>query len=285
MLKDHNPPLAHTALSEGLCISLRAPSGNGPYPTSRIQKGPVLMRGSTVLSGVGIGVGVPVAKFAHRVVFPGKAQVNEQRDDSHLSVWVVDYELNLEERVTLRSGKSIQNDIFYRLTEWFAGLHKAIPISRDLLEYGNRALRFTWRLSTTFETTPSAGSVRVSYTVDRLEGVLHVSVDASRLNKTGCTEMVLLNEQDGSLFDCYNDSNGLERFGKEIGTWEETGAEYVTLSDSSHNISLTLRRVAQSTMYRGREVAPGRLSWTGVAYVIPPRFVDFDYDIAIREAI
>jgi hypothetical protein len=34
--------------------------------------------------------------------------------------------------VTLRSGKRIQNDIFYRLTEWFAGLHKAIPISREL---------------------------------------------------------------------------------------------------------------------------------------------------------
>ena len=76
MLKDL--PLAHTALSEGLCISLQAPSSNGPYPTSRIQKGPGLVRGSADLSGEGIGLGVPVAKFAHRVVFPGEAQVDEQ---------------------------------------------------------------------------------------------------------------------------------------------------------------------------------------------------------------
>ena len=284
-LNEHIPSLAHTALSERLCISLRAPSSNGPYPTSKIQKGPVLVRGSADLSGEGVGLGVPVAKFAHRVVFPGKACLVEQRKDNHLCMWVVDYELNLEELVIFKSGKSIRNENFYRLKEWFAGLHKAIPISRGLVERGNRAVRFTWGLTTTFETTPSAGSVRVSYTVDRGEGVLHISVDASRLSKTRCTEVILLNEQDGSLFDRYSDSNGVELVGKEIGTWEETGADSVTLSDSSHNITLALRSVAQSTMYRGREVAPGRLSWTGVAYVISPRCVDFDYDITIREAI
>ena len=285
MLDDDMTSLAHMALSERLCLSLKAPESDGTYPTSKIQKGPVLIRGSADLSGEGVGLGVPVAKFVHRVVFPGKACIVEQREDNHLCTWVVDYELNLEERVTFKSGKSIRNESFYRLKERFAGLHKAIPISRGLVERGNRALRFTWGLTTTFETTPSAGSVRVSYTVDRREGVLHVSVDARRLNKTGCTEMILLNEQDGSLFDRYSDANGVELVGKAIGTWEETGADYVTLSGSRHNITIALRSVAQSTMYRGREVAQGRLSWTGVAYVIPPRCVAFDYDVAIREAI
>jgi hypothetical protein len=284
VLNEHVPSLAHTALSERLCISLRPPTSNGPYPTSAIQKGPVLVCGSVDLSGEGVGLGTPVAKFAHRVVFPGKVHVNEQREDSHLSTWVVDYTLNLEEHVTLKTGKSIRNDIFYRLTEWFAGLHKAIPISRNLIEYCNRALRFMWGLSTTFETTPSAGSVRVAYTADRRYGVLHVRADASRLNKTGCTEVILLNEQDGRLFDRYSDSNG-DLVGKEIGTWEKTDSDCVTLSDSSHNISLAFRSVAHSTMYRGREVAQGRLSWTGVAYVIPPRCADFEYEIKIREAV
>ena len=97
--------------------------------------------------------------------------------------------------------------------------------------------------------------------------------------------MILLNEQDGGLLDRYSDANGAELVGKAIGTWEETGADYVTLSDSRHNITIALRSAAQSTMYRGREVAQGRLSWTGVAYVIPPRCVASDYDVAIREAI
>jgi hypothetical protein len=283
-LHDHIPSLAHTALSERLCISLRPPTSNGPYPTSKIQKGPVLVCGSADLSGEGVGLGAPVVKFGHRVIFPGKARVNEQLEDGHVSTWVVDYTLNLEERVTLKSGKSIHNDTIYRLTEWFAGLHKAIPISRDLIEYGNRAFRYTWGLSTTFETTPSAGNVRVAYTVDRRKGTLNVRADTSRLTKTGCTEVILLNEQDGGLFDCYSDANK-DLVGKEIGTWEETDADYAKLSDERHHICLAFPRVAQSTMYRGREVVHGRLSWTGIAYVVSPCCVDFEYNITIRETI
>jgi hypothetical protein len=124
--------------------------------------------------------------------------------------------------------------------------------------------------------------VRVAYTVDRRNSALHVRADTSRLIKAGCTEVIFLNEQDGSLFDSYSDANG-DLFGKEIGTWEETDADCVTVSDSRHNISLAFPSVAQSTMYRGREVVQGRLSWTGVAYVIPPRCVDFEYEITIRE--
>ena len=125
----------------------------------------MLISGSTDLSGEGVGLGVPVAKFAQRVVFPGRACIVERQKHNHLCTWVVDYELNLEERVTLKSGKSIRKEGFYRLKERFASLHKAIPILCGLIERGNRAFRFTWGLTMTFETTPSAGSVRVSYTV------------------------------------------------------------------------------------------------------------------------
>ncbi|MGZ4907999.1 MAG: hypothetical protein ACXV5F_05005 [Halobacteriota archaeon] len=63
----------------------------------------------------------------------------------------------------------------------------------------------------------------------------------------------------------------------------KTDADHVTLSDSRHHISLAFRSVPPSKMYRGREVAHGRLSWAGIAYVIPPRCIDFKYDIGIRE--
>ena len=285
MLSDSIPSLAHTALSERLVILLKAPKSDGTYPTSKVQKGPVLVAGPSDLSGEGVGLGVPVAKFGHRAVFPGGARVIEQRADNHRCTWVVDYDLNLEERITLKNGETIQNDSFYRLKELFAGLHKAVPISRGLIECLNRGLRFAWGLSTTFEMMPSAGTTRVSYTADRREGVLHVSVDASRFNYIGCTEVIVLNEEDGVLFDRYSDSNGLELFGKEIGTWEEAVADCVTLRDVRHSVSLSLPRVPRSTMYRGREVATGRLSWTGVAYVLAPRYVDFEYKITIREDV
>ena len=48
--------LAHMALSERLCLSLKAPESDGTYPTSKIQKGPVLIRGSADLSGEGVGL-------------------------------------------------------------------------------------------------------------------------------------------------------------------------------------------------------------------------------------
>jgi len=211
VLNDHIPSLAHTALSERLCVSLRPPSSNGPYPTSKIQKGPVLVCGSVDLSGEGVGLGVPIAKFAHHVFFPRKACVIERLTDDQLSSWIVDYELNLEERLTLKSGKKIQSKNFYALKELFAGLHKTIGASRGLIEYSSSALRRTLGLSTTFELTRSVGNVRVSYTINRRARMLRVSVDASGLNKTGCSEMILLNELDGGLFDRYCNSNGVAR--------------------------------------------------------------------------
>src|SRR5450756_1658942 len=89
------------------------------------------------------------------------------------------------------------------------------------------ALRRTLGLSTTFEPTCSVGNVCVSYTIDRRASMLSVSVDARGLNKAGCSEMILLNELDGGLFDRYRDSNGLALVGKEIGTWEETSSDCV----------------------------------------------------------
>jgi hypothetical protein len=285
MLDELIPSLTRTQLSQRLSLSIDAPVSSGPYPTSKIQKGPVLSCGSTDLSGEGVGLGVPIAKFAHRVFFPGQARIIERLTDDQLRAWIVDYELNLEERLTLKSGKNIRSENFYALKEWFAGLHKAIGASRGVIECSSSALRRAWGLSTTFEPTRSVGNVRVSYTVDRPARMLRVSVNASGFNKTGCSEMILLNELDGGLFDRYCDANGLALVGKEIGTWEETASDCVTFIDSRHNIALRLRNVARSSMYRGREVVPGRLSWAGIAYVIAPPRTNFSYNIAIREEI
>ncbi|MGZ4894679.1 MAG: hypothetical protein ACXVIS_10260 [Halobacteriota archaeon] len=283
MLGEGVPSLTRTQLSPRLSLSIAAPVRSGPYPTSEIQKGPVLVRGSTDLSGEGVGLGVPVVKVAYRVFFPGKANIVEQLTGDQLQKWVVDYELNLEERITLKSGKKIQSEAFYALKERFASLHKAISASRGLIEYSSSALRRTLGLSTTFEPTRSVGKMRVSYSIDRCASMLSINIDARGLNEAGCTEMIVLNELDGGLFDRYRDSNGLALVGTEIGTWEETSSNCVMLINSRHNITLLLRNVAQSTMYRGREVVPERLSWTGIAYVIAPPRTDFSFEVSIRE--
>jgi hypothetical protein len=224
-----------------------------------------------------------VAKIGHRVFFPGKARVTEQQKDLHLFEWIADYELNLEERLMLKSG-TIRSNRVYAVQEWFSGLHKTIRISRGLIECTSNVLRRMWGLGKTFEEVPPSGNVRVSYSIDIRDKVLHISVDASSL-KTECEEMAILNEQDGSFFDRYYDANGLALVGKQIGTWEKTAAAWATLIDSHHNIALHFRNISGSAMYRGRELLPGRLSWAGVAYISAPPRPEFEYDIVIQETL
>ncbi|MGZ4907998.1 MAG: hypothetical protein ACXV5F_05000 [Halobacteriota archaeon] len=57
------------------------------------------------------------------------------------------------------------------------------------------------------------------YSIDRHKAALAVHAETSRV-KTGCTEVIFLNELDGGLFDRYSDANG-ELVGKEIGTWQD----------------------------------------------------------------
>ncbi|MGZ4920191.1 MAG: hypothetical protein ACXV6L_08300 [Halobacteriota archaeon] len=283
MFNDHIAAiLAQTPLSPRLSLEVRAPCyENEPYPTSAIQKGPVLVHESHDLSGEGVGLGVPVVKFGRHVFFPGYARVTAQRDHRHCA-WTVNYALNLEERITLKSGRTIKSDKLHELKERFAGVHRAVPLSRGLIEYVNDMLRRTYGICTTFTQTHSVGTVPVCYVIDR-EGKLSVSVNTSDVIQNGCTELILLNEHDAQHFDCYRDSTGLALTGHRIGAWQQTNADHVTLIDSRHRIALGMHNVPQAAMFRGRELVPGRLSWAGIAYVSSPPLVSFKYDIRIGE--
>ena len=281
-LLEHGSSFAHVKLSEHLSLRLKVPDGkNGAYPTSSIQKGPVLFHDSIDLSGEGVGFGVPVVKYGHRVFFPGTARIRERRQDT-LCIWTIAYELNVEERVVLKNGRRVHIDAFYALKERLAWLHKSIPVSRGLIEWINDAFRRAYGIHTTFDETSSVGSVVVSYTIKGHTKTIHVSVGTSGLINHGCTEFILLNEHDACYFDRYCDANGILT-GKDIGTWEQTDTGHVALIDSHHNIQLILRNVAQAMMFRGREFIQGRLSWAGIAYVINPSLAHFEYDITIRE--
>ncbi|HYA32760.1 MAG TPA: hypothetical protein VEG65_02005 [Candidatus Bathyarchaeia archaeon] len=276
--------LARTALSQRLFICLPAPEKDGRYPTSRIQKGPILTVNDRDLSGEGVGLGVPVIKFAQRAFFPGTARVIARKASEGFSVWVVEYDFNLVERVALERGHVVHNADFYRLIEGFAVLYRTIAIWRGIIERFDRALRFIWRLTTTFERTASVGLMRVSYCIDRRNRAVNVRVGSSRFSENESAEVILLNELDGSLFDRYSDSSGLELRGKDIGAWEKTFADCVTLTDSHHCVSFSVPHAPRSNMYRGREVAGGRLSWAGVAYVLSPHCASFEYKISICDA-
>ena len=70
-------------LGDGLTLAVTQPSGagerpdpgGGPYPTSGLQKGLLLLETGQELSSEGVGFGVPVLKRGPRAVFPGSAEL------------------------------------------------------------------------------------------------------------------------------------------------------------------------------------------------------------------
>jgi hypothetical protein len=254
--------------------------GGGEFPTRRIQKGLVLARGATDLSEEGVGFGIPVVKYGHDALFPGTMRLTIEEDD-HSIVLSAEYEMNLIERVVLRGDRRLENRAFYQIKEHIAGLHRKYPALRGVVESANSFLRKRFGISNWFEKVASVGAVSVVYTIRPEKGTIHVHVDTSSVHREKCTEMIIMNEQGASHFDYYRDSNGTLLSGEAIGTWEETFADEASLIDRRDRIAFTLQKEKGSKMFRGRELIAGRLAWAGIAYVIPPYTVDFDYRIKV----
>ena len=123
----------------------------------------------------------------------------------------------------------------------------------------------------------SQGSVNATYLImgSRVDVFLRFPLIA------GCTEKIVLNEQGANWFDKYVDSEGRILNGNEIGSWDEIFANEASFLDQADGLSFSLKAVMGARMFRGREIVPGRLAWSGLAYVLPPQRDEFAYSIAI----
>ncbi|MCX9012604.1 MAG: hypothetical protein OIN66_15985 [Candidatus Methanoperedens sp.] len=264
-------------------ISLLIGSRAGDYPSSRIQKGPVLIYRNKDLSEEGVGFGVPVLKFGHEAVFPGSRHVTAEKNRDTVVI-KVDYDLNLVERMAIVGNKKIDSEAFYKIKEWFHGLHREHPGFRGILMPAFKTVSRICGVETGFDEVVSAGLVCVTYTIDLKESTVSISADISRVKKNGCSEVIILNEQGATCFDRYCDSNGISLTGEAIGTWDETSADEASFVDSRDGIKFTLKGIKGSRMFRGREFIKSRLAWSGLAYVLPPHAVHFAYCIHVGSA-
>ncbi len=274
-------PAVRIEMPLGSCLYFKNPEiEQGDYPASRIQKGLVLVRENRDLSEEGIGFGVPVLKFGHETIFPGNASVSTEKNGD-ISTVIIDYDMNLAERMVVKSRKRIESEAFYKIKEYFSWLHRKYPQLRGILVRSSNSLRRTCDIETRFEKIASAGTANVVNTVNAKKGTIHVSMDISRVKKEGCTEVNIMNELGANNFDRYRDSNGLFLKEKAIGTWEEIFADEASFVDAVDNIAFTLKQVKRARMFRGRELVEGRLAWSGFAYVLPQDIINFAYDIRI----
>ncbi|NJD53089.1 MAG: hypothetical protein FIB07_09515 [Candidatus Methanoperedens sp.] len=268
-------------ITKGLCLHINDTGiEHGDYPASRIQKGLVLFHENRDLSEEGIGFGVPVLKFGHETIFPGNKCVTAEKD-SDIIVVKIDYDMNLVERMAVKSCKRIDSKVFYKTKEYFSWLHREYPLLRGFLVRSSNSLRRTCDIKTRFEKVASKGIASVVNTINIKKGTIHVSVDINNVKKERCTEVNIMNELGANNFDSYRDSNGLFLRGNAIGTWDEIFADEASLVDSCDNIAFTLNQVKGARMFRGRELVEERLAWSGFAYLLSQGIICFDYDIRI----
>ncbi len=123
----------------------------------------------------------------------------------------------------------------------------------------------------------SPGSVNATYLISGSK----VDVFLRFPEIDGCTEKIVLNELGANWFDTYADSDGCILKGNEIGCWDEIFADGAAFLDPADGLSFALKTVDGARMFRGRELVPGRLAWSGLAYVLPPQRGELAYSITI----
>jgi hypothetical protein len=245
------------------------------YPASRIQKGLVLGCEDRDLSEEGIGFGVPVFKFEEEAIFPGRwrARIEEHEDNTLI---IANYAMNLTSRMARRGGL-MKSRSFYRARNAFSLLHRDRPSLRKGLALSSAICRKVFQLEDAFAEVPPLGLVGATYTLKGCE----IRVDLEFSKAEGCSEIVVMNEQGANYFSTYRDSDGLTLQGDAIGSWDETHAKEASFINPADKIAFTLRRAKGARMFRGRELAPKRLAWSGLAYVLPPETESFAYSITI----
>lgn len=251
---------------------------NSRYPASRIQKGLILKHGHRDLSEEGVGFGVPVLKFGHETIFPGSWRARVKRHDDYTLV-EADFVLNLTIRMS-RDGKLIGGQGFYKTKEMLSFLHRNHPLLRRGLSLSSELLRGAFSLGDVFVEVKPVSFVKAFYKIKNCKILVELMFSMSE----GCKEItgiIVMNEQGANYFDTYRDSEGQVLQKGKIGSWDETYAEVASFVNPADRIFFTLKRAKGARMFRGRELTPGRLAWSGLAYVLSPQTERFSYSIDI----
>ena len=267
-------------LAGGFSLTIGGQScGPSRYPTGRLQRGLLLVHGTNDLAEEGVGFGVPILKRGAQTIFPGGLELTCQRRGA---VWEVTatFAMDFVERLARAGGDHLRSRLLYGARDALAVLHRRAPVLRGPLTATSNALRCACGWVTTFEKADTGASVRVTYTVDSLNGSIGVAVDAPGL-AAGFSEMVIMNELGARHFDRYRDSDGTRLVGKQIGTWDEVTAAEASFVSQTHGVAFSLGQIQGARLYRGRELVGSRLAWSGFGYSLSPPPATVSYDVRI----
>jgi len=259
-------------------------TGDGEYPTKRLQKGLLLMHDGRELAEEGVGFGVPILKRGMQTIFPGGMELTERRRGPLRELTAI-FEVNLVERLARTGAGNLRSRSLYAAKDSLAALHRESPRLRGPLAAASAALRRTFGWQTTYERAESTATLKVTYAIDGDSGTVAVAVDTAGLRGDGVTEVVIMNEQGARHFDRYEDSDGGALQGGQIGTWNEVSAEKASFVSSAHGVAFSLGQAKGARLHRGRELVGSRLAWSGFGYSLPPTLQAFDYDLTIEKVV
>jgi hypothetical protein len=270
-------------LYAGLSVKIATqPSGGTGYPTTRLQKGLLLIHDGQEMVEEGVGFGVPVLKQGLRTIYAGDIELIGRQIDS-IHELTAHYIMNLEEKVARQGWGSVENKMIYTIKNSLAAMIRRFPSWRGLLTSLSNILRWLLKWETTYEETGFCSKVIVTYTIDREAGKITVEVDTAGLPRDSISEVAVMNEQGACHFDQYQDSAGTYLRGKEIGCWDEVTAEEASFIDAARRVGFSLSQVKGAKLFRGREHIGSRLAWSGFGYLIPPTIERFSYALKIEK--
>jgi hypothetical protein len=252
------------------------------YPTSRLQKGLVMIYNGQELAEEAVGFGFPVLKQGLQTLFPGDVELDLLHKDSTWVACAV-FTINLVEKIALPGKTSVNNPLIYAGKNSMAAIIRQVPPVRGFLTALSSKLRRLFRWETTYEQAGFSTQVKMTYTLDQHTGVLTNEADLACVSRDSVTEFIVMNEQGAHYFDQYRDSSGTSLSGNEIGCWDEVTAEEASFACSTHPVAFTLHQVPGARLFRGRELIGSRLAWSGFGYSIAPTAPKFSYTLRIRK--
>ncbi len=231
------------------------------------------------LNGEGLGFGSPIVFYRNRSVFSTHAHLQEL-EKGVIKTFTLDAESmkrwSNRHLSRLPSPEAIFNN---RFTRYFAGIYRSQRIAQILANGFWRLEQSANLIDHGFKEAEPLGDVVIKYEIE--PGVITIMVDPSRLSPS-CEKLCIMNELDADVFTVYDDSNGAHLSKGEVGAWSPVDAKWARFSAEDDSISFRLSIVEYAKMYRGWELVPGQISWSGLAYEQIAPLRPFNYTVEIE---
>lgn len=245
---------------------------------SPLQKGLVLLFGGRELIDEGIGFGVPVIKYEDKTFFSSSATLTIP-PCSKGNVFAKSFVIDTISRKRIGERSYINDKIYSFFRKIF---EKAYLNCRKTASFFNLIMEFRNALNvqTDFVKTKPRGTVTVTYTC--LPEEVKVNVDFTKLNRTGCSQILVLNEQGATFFRKYHDTDSLMLTNRDISAWAIVEAKEASLSDLAGSLTFTLEKLKTAQLLKGWEKTRGRFCWAGLSYALPADSSSFEYAIRLH---